>query len=125
MCIMTSYNLINGVHGANCYDTCTVAAREEWGFRGVIMSDWTTTLPEAGSTPHLCVKAGNDLIMPGMQSDYDEILEAYEAGELSDEEIRACAARLISIIWRTSAYENAVPYDWGDNNPRIDGFGLS
>ena len=110
MCIMTSYNLINGVHGANCYDTCTVAAREEWGFRGVIMSDWTTTLPEAGSIPHLCVKAGNDLIMPGMQSDYDEILEAYEAGKLSDEEIRACAARLIRVIWRTSAYENAVPY---------------
>ena len=110
MCIMTSYNLINGVHGANCYDTCTVAAREEWGFRGVIMSDWTTTLPEAGGIPHLCVKAGNDLIMPGMQSDYDEILDAYGSGQLSEDEIRACAARLISIIWRTSAYENAVPY---------------
>lgn len=111
MCIMTSYNLINGVHAANCYDTCTVAAREEWGFSGVIMSDWTTTLPEAGSIPHLCVKAGNDLIMPGMQGDYDEIVKAYDSGQLSDEEIRACAARLVSVIWRTSAYENSVPYN--------------
>lgn len=32
MSIMTSYNLINGVHAANCYDTCTKAARDEWGF---------------------------------------------------------------------------------------------
>lgn len=110
MCIMTSYNLINGVHGANCYDTCTTVAREEWGFRGIIMSDWSTTMPEAGSIPHLCVKAGNDLIMPGMQRDYDDILQAYETGELTDEEIRVCAKRLINIILRTNAYENAVPY---------------
>ena len=105
MCIMTSYNLINGVHGANCYDTCTVVARGEWGFRGVIMSDWTTTLPEAGSIPHRCVKAGNDLIMPGMQSDREEITRAYDEGFLVDEEIRACAERLINCILRTNAYE--------------------
>src|SRR5699024_2744871 len=41
--IMTSYNLINGVHSANSRDLCTVVAREEWGFEGVIMSDWNTT----------------------------------------------------------------------------------
>ena len=34
MSIMTSYNLINGVHAANCYDTCTKAARDEWGLSG-------------------------------------------------------------------------------------------
>ena len=110
MCIMTSYNLINGVHAANNYDICTVAAREEWGFEGVIMTDWTTTLPEGGSIPHLCAKAGNDLIMPGMQLDYDDMLRAYEAGDLTDKEIRACAARLINIILQTNAYVEAVPY---------------
>ena len=41
MAIMTSYNRINGVHAANCKDTCTVAAREEWDFQGIIMTDWT------------------------------------------------------------------------------------
>jgi len=110
MCIMTSYNLINGVHAANNYDICTVAAREEWGFEGLIMTDWTTTLPECGSIPHLCAKAGNDLIMPGMQLDYDDMLRAYEAGELTDEEIRACAVRIINVILQTNAYEEAVPY---------------
>ena len=42
--IMSSYNLINGVHAANSRDLCTVVAREEWGFQGVIMSDWNTTV---------------------------------------------------------------------------------
>ena len=105
MCIMTSYNLINGVHAANCYDICTTVARKEWGFHGIIMSDWTTTLPEAGSIPHLCVKAGNDLIMPGMKSDLDQIQQAFENGDLQEEEIRACAQRLIGGILRTNAYE--------------------
>ena len=107
---MTSYNLINGIHAANNHDICTVAAREEWGFEGVIMTDWTTTLPECGSISHLCAKAGNDLIMPGMQLDYDDMICAYESGDLTDEEIRACAARLINIILQTNAYEKAVPY---------------
>ena len=49
--IMSSYNLINGVHAANSRDLCTVLAREEWGFDGVIMSDWNTTVPEDGSIP--------------------------------------------------------------------------
>lgn len=111
MCIMSSYNLINGVHAANCAGTCTTAAREEWGFRGIIMSDWTTTLPEAGSIPHLCCKAGNDLIMPGSQRDVDELLAAYDSGELTDEDIRACARRLIRLILCTSAYENPPVYN--------------
>ena len=110
MCIMTSYNLVNGVHAANNYDLCTTVARQEWGFQGVIMSDWTTTLPEAGSIPHLCVKAGNDLIMPGMESDLSEITAAYENGSLTDEDIRSCAARLIHVILQTNAYEDCRPY---------------
>ena len=39
MSIMTSYNLINGVHAANNYDLCTDAARNEWGFKGMIMTE--------------------------------------------------------------------------------------
>ena len=67
--IMSSYNLINGVHAANSKDLCTRIAREEWGFDGVIMSDWNTTVPEDGSIPWVCVAAGNDIIMPGNPDD--------------------------------------------------------
>ena len=61
--IMTSYNLINGVHAANSYDLCTKAARCEFGFQGMIMTDWTTTEQGPGCTAAGCIRAGNDLIM--------------------------------------------------------------
>ena len=69
MSIMTSYNLINGVHAANCYDTCTKAARDEWGFAGAIMTDWTTTNVQIQGecTAAGCMRAGNDMVMPGME----------------------------------------------------------
>ena len=95
--IMTSYNLINGVHAANSKELCTVIAREEWGFDGAIMSDWNTTVPEDGSIPWKCVAAGNDIIMPGNHNDHDNILKAYKEGLLTEEEIRACAGRIIAM----------------------------
>ena len=75
--IMSSYNLINGVHAANSKDLCTRIAREEWGFDGVIMSDWNTTVPEDGSIPWVCVAAGNDIIMPGNPEKEREMKKNY------------------------------------------------
>ena len=98
--IMSSYNLINGVHAANSKDLCTVIAREEWGFNGVIMSDWNTTVPEDGSIPWKCVVAGNDIIMPGNNEDDESIRAVYENGKLSEEEIRECAGRILAIVHR-------------------------
>src|SRR5699024_5062270 len=69
--IMTSYNLINGVHAANCYDLCTKAARREWGFAGMIMTDWTTTEQGPDCTAAGCMRAGNDVVMPGQPSDHE------------------------------------------------------
>ncbi len=101
LAIMTSYNKVNGVHTANSRDLCTVAAREEWGFRGIIMTDWTTTNAECGSSAAKCVAAGNDLIMPGLPSDIREIMEAVR--EENDQslplaELDACCARLLALI---------------------------
>ena len=61
MSIMTSYNLINGVPTADSYDLCTNIARGEWGFDGLIMTDWNG----GSSTPMKSMHAGNDMIMPG------------------------------------------------------------
>ena len=96
--VMSSYNLINGVHAANSRDLCTVAAREEWGFQGVIMSDWNTTVPEDGSIPWKCAAAGNDIIMPGNRRDDADIRRAYERGELSEKQIRECAGRILALV---------------------------
>ena len=96
--IMSSYNLVNGVHAANSKDLCTRIARKEWGFDGVIMSDWNTTVPEDGSVAWKCAAAGNDIIMPGNAEDAESIREAYRNGDLTEEEIRSCAGRILELI---------------------------
>lgn len=91
--IMSSYNLVNGEHTANSHDLLTALARDEWGFEGFVMTDWGTTgsmneLDPSGSAGEFhkygnsfasgCVKAGNDLTMPGSQGDIDDILNALD-----------------------------------------------
>jgi len=100
MCIMTSYNLVNGVHSANSYDLCTELARNEWGFEGIIMTDWTTTTG-GGSTPHGCAVAGNDLIMPGHPIDVEDIMKSLANGDLPREKAIDCVARLLQVIMGT------------------------
>lgn len=100
--MMTSYNLINGVHAANSRELCTVIARKEWGFDGVIMSDWNTTVPEDGSVAWKCAAAGNDVIMPGNEKDAQNIRSALEEGRLSEEAVWESAARVIALARRLS-----------------------
>lgn len=96
--MMTSYNRINGIHAANSRDICTTVARGEWGFGGVIMSDWNTTVPEDGSVPWKCAEAGNDIIMPGNYNDQEDIRRAYAQGRLPENVIRGCAGRILAMI---------------------------
>ena len=110
MCIMTSYNEINGVHSANNRDLCTELARREWHFQGVVMTDWATTLAGGGSDAATCITAGNDLIMPGAASDQTSIEQAYAEGRLSEQDIRAAAERILNIVLRTNGYEDAMSY---------------
>ena len=109
MCIMTSYNLINGIHTANSYDLCTTVARDEWGFEGIIMTDWTTTTA-GGSKPFVCAIAGNDLIMPANQIDIDNIMAALKDGSRPRSTARTCAARLIKVIFQTIGMEDVMGY---------------
>lgn len=110
MAIMTSYNLINGIHAANNYDICTSVARNEWGFKGLIMTDWTTTENGPECTASGCIRAGNDLVMPGSLNDRINLREELDNGHLSKEDLKACIARIVEIIWKSNIYEGAVPY---------------
>jgi len=115
--IMTSYNLINGEHTANSYDLVTAFARDEWGFDGIVMTDWGTTgemLGPEGAVQYKygnsfasgCVKAGNDLTMPGSDADVNDILNALgkKPGEvpypLTLGELQASAKRILNLIMR-------------------------
>lgn len=96
--VMSSYNRINGFHAANFGDICTGVLRKEWGFEGVVMSDWNTTVPADGSISWKCAVAGNDIIMPGNPQDDENIRQACERGELSEEAIRTCGRRVLAMI---------------------------
>ncbi|MDR1600198.1 MAG: glycoside hydrolase family 3 C-terminal domain-containing protein [Oscillospiraceae bacterium] len=65
MAIMTSYNQNQGIPAADSYDLCVNLTRGEWGFQGLIMTDWGG----GQSTPGASMHAGNDLIMPGSSVD--------------------------------------------------------
>lgn len=107
--VMSSYNLVNGEHVCNRYDLLTKVLRNEWGFSGIVMTDWLVT-GGAGAkgdkypcaSPAGCIKAGNDLIMPGMKSDEDDILDAINNKEhlyhLSEKDLQICAERIIKVI---------------------------
>lgn len=103
--LMTSYNLVNGLHAANNYDLCTNIARREFGFDGFIMTDWTTTEQGPDCTAAGCIRAGNDLTMPGQFSDHESIRRALEDGSLGLAELKVCAANIIRVILKSNRYE--------------------
>ena len=95
--VMSSYNMVNQVYTANRHDLLTDILRCEWGFEGLVMTDWGSTNDHAGH-PELAAPAGNDLIMPG--SDYDRacVLKAIEEGKLSPETVRRSACRVLRMM---------------------------
>lgn len=108
LAVMSSYNLLNGVHTANSYDLLTNVLRREWGFQGMVMTDWNTT-GKGGSAADLCIRAGNDLVMPGTPRDVDEIVSGLQnpsEDSLQYRELRACAARIVRTILQSNRYED-------------------
>ena len=95
--IMTSYNRVNGVYAPNSHDLCTKALRNEWGFDGVVMTDWFSTNKGQGNNA-LAMAAGNDLIMPGGGSFKKEILAGVKSGQISEEDVRRCCANVVKSI---------------------------
>ena len=95
--IMTSYNKINGVYASNCHDICTKALRNEWGFDGVVMTDWFST-NKGQSNNALAMSAGNDLIMPGGGHFKKEILKGVKTGQISEEDVRRCCGNVVKAI---------------------------
>lgn len=106
MFLMTSYNLINGEHACNSHDLQTAVLRDEWGFDGVVMTDWLVTGGMgAGGEKWPCastagnIKAGNDITMPGMTPDKDDIIRAlHDASHpyaLTKADLQQCAVRVL------------------------------
>jgi beta-glucosidase len=123
--IMTSYNLLNGIHTANRYDLIQSLARDEWGFKGTVMTDWFTSqdvpaitgkfernYPISASTG--CIHAGNDIQMPGCQKNVDDIVEAVNGNKeidgykITKADLQYCTANILRVVAECSCDEDYI-----------------
>ena len=103
--LMTSYNLINGVHSSQRRDLVTDVLRIEWGFEGLVMSDWyvSENVPNKASihpaqTASYNIKAGNDLQMWGRKEDYDIVVKAVKDGLVTRDDLLQTASKVYETI---------------------------
>jgi beta-glucosidase len=108
--VMTSYNKINGTCTSERSDLVTEILRHEWGFDGMVMSDWF-----GGQQATLQMEAGNDLLMPGKLSQREVIRKAVLNGTLSMEIIDRNVKCILEYILKTPHFKGYV----ADNNPDL------
>lgn len=97
--VMSSYNKLNGEYTQQSYGLLTTILREEWGFDGIVMTDWGT---KDGTVK--AVKAGNDLMEPGMQVEIDRIIDAVNSGEITTEELDRNVRNMLKYIVKTPRF---------------------
>lgn len=97
--VMSSYNKLNGVYTQQNYDLLTTVLRDEWGFQGLVMTDWGNKDETVDA-----VKAGNDLMEPGDKSAYDRIIEGVRDGRISMKEIDRNVRNILSIVVKSPTF---------------------
>lgn len=102
--VMTSYNRINGVYAPESYDACAKVLRNEWSFKGVVMTDWMSTGRDRASSAKT-IAAGNDLIMAGLPFDKKDIKKAIRIGTLDLNDLRRCCANVVRSILKRNLFK--------------------
>ncbi len=115
--IMSSYNLINGTYTSQRKDLLTTVLRKEWGFKGLVMTDWfggydgfmgknSPFSPNAVSDVTAQLSAGNDLLMPGMPAQKKAILDNLKSGKLTAEAVNTNLTRILELVMRSPSMNN-------------------
>lgn len=102
--VMSSYNKINGVYTSESYDLLTTILRKEWGYQGMVVTDWFGGRDAVGQ-----VQAGNDLLMPGKIRQQDSIRQALKTGKLSMADVDRNVRRVLELILKTPRFKG-YPY---------------
>lgn len=113
--VMSSYNLVNGVHSCNSKDLLTYVLRDEWQYDGLVMTDWYVTSKDMQQVSRSrenkydrasaaeCVRARNALTMPGTESDRVDIMDSLNSqdnGTLTKAELQQAAGQVLNSILR-------------------------
>lgn len=98
--VMTSYNKINGKYTSESRELLQSILRDEWDFKGMVMSDWG-----GGTDAVKQLTSGNDMLQPGTEAQYNKIITALHNGELTEETINASVKRILEMVVKTPAFK--------------------
>jgi len=102
--IMASYNQVNGQYSMGNHDLLTSILRDDWGYKGIVMTDWIGI--REGLTTISEVHAGNDLMEPGQPAQANEIVEGVKSGKLSMADVDRNVRRMLEYIVKTPSFHH-------------------
>lgn len=120
-CIMTTYGAVNGIWTAGNYDLCTTILRREWGFKGIVMTDWWALISDENTAPSIMnygamIRSQNDLFMVCQSAEDknngDDTIESLRNGSLDRAELLRAAQNILSFIEKSHSYKRLMNNDF-------------
>lgn len=98
--VMSSYNYVNGIYTSESKEMQTTLLRDEWGFKGMVMTDWF-----GGKDAVAQMIAGNDMLQPGMEKQYEAIVKGVQDGKLDEAILDKNVKRILEMILQTPHFK--------------------
>ena len=98
--VMTSYNYINGVYSSESKDLVETILRDEWGYEGMVMTDWF-----GGKDGAKQMWAGNDMLQPGKKEQFDSIVAGVKSGKLAEADLDRSVSRILNLVEKSPRFQ--------------------
>lgn len=98
--VMSSYNYLNGTYTSESKELQTTLLRDEWGFKGMVMTDWF-----GGKDAVAQMVAGNDMLQPGLSKQYEAIVKGVQDGVLDEAVLNRNVKRILEMILQTPRFK--------------------